>query len=214
MNYQEWIIFVMEMIGTIAFAASGAMVGVERKMDIFGVCVLGVVTSVGGGMIRDVILGITPPNVFQNPVYALVATLTSCLVFGVLYVKRHLLEGRFKAAYDKVLLIMDTIGLGIFTVVGVNTGIEQGYVQKLFLLVFLGTITGVGGGILRDMMAGVPPYVFVKHVYACASIVGAIVCVLTYRRFGTVASMLFSFLVVISIRYLAARNRWNLPRVE
>lgn len=214
MNYQEMIVFVMEMIGTIAFAASGAMVGVERKMDIFGVCVLGVVTSVGGGMIRDVILGITPPNVFQNPVYALVATLTSCLVFGVLYVKRHLLEGRFKAAYDKVLLIMDTIGLGIFTVVGVNTGIEQGYVQKLFFLVFLGTITGVGGGILRDMMAGVPPYVFVKHVYACASIVGAIVCVLIYRRFGTVASMLIAFLVVIGIRYLAARNRWNLPRVE
>lgn len=214
MYYQDIIIFIMEMIGTVAFAASGAMVGVEQKMDIFGVCVLGVVTSVGGGMIRDVVLGITPPNVFQNPVYALVATLTSCLVFGLLYVNRHLLEGRFKAAYDKVLLIMDTIGLGIFTVVGVNTGIAQGYVQKLFLLVFLGTITGVGGGILRDMMAGVPPYVFVKHVYASASIVGAIVCVLTYRRFGTVASMLIAFLVVIGIRYLAARNRWNLPRVE
>lgn len=214
MKYQDMIIFIMEMMGTIAFAASGAMMGVEKKMDIFGVAVLGVVTSVGGGMIRDIVLGITPPNVFRNPVYALVATLTSCLVFGLLYVKRHLMEGHFKATYEKVLLVMDTIGLGIFTVVGVNTGIEQGYVEKMFLLVFLGTVTGIGGGILRDMMAGVPPYVFVRHVYASASIVGAIVCVKTYRSFGAVVSMLVSFLVIIMIRFLAAKYHWNLPRVE
>lgn len=214
MNYQDLIIFFMEVIGTIAFAASGAMVGVEKKMDIFGVCVLGVVTSVGGGMIRDIVLGLTPPNVFRNPVYALMATVTSCMVFGVLYVKRHLMEGHFKATYEKVLLVMDTIGLGIFTVVGVNTGIEQGYVEKMFLLVFLGTVTGIGGGILRDMMAGVPPYVFVRHVYACASIVGAVVCVLTHRSFGAVPSMTISFLVVILIRFFAARYHWNLPRVE
>lgn len=81
MDYQGMITFVMEMLGTVAFAASGAMVGVGRKMDIFGVSVLGVVTAVGGGTIRDVVLGITPPGVFQNPVYALVATVTSCLVF-------------------------------------------------------------------------------------------------------------------------------------
>lgn len=73
----------MEMAGTVAFAASGAMVGVERNMDIFGVSVLGVVTAVGGGMIRDIVLGIIPPNVFTNPVYALVATITSCVVFLV-----------------------------------------------------------------------------------------------------------------------------------
>lgn len=214
MNYQDIVIFFMEMIGTVAFAASGAMVGVEKKMDVFGVCVLGVITSVGGGMIRDIVLGITPPNVFQNPVYALVATITSCLVFAVLYIKRHLLEGRFKEAYEKVLLVMDSIGLGIFTVVGVHTGIQQGYVERMFLLVFLGTVTGIGGGILRDMMAGVPPYVFVRHVYACASIVGAIVCVYSYRSFGAVASMIISFLVIILIRYLAAHYRWNLPRLD
>ena len=69
---------------------------------------------------------------------------------------------------------MDSVGLGIFTVVGVNTGIRQGYMDNVFLLVFLGTITGVGGGLLRDMMASVPPYIFVKHIYACASIIGAV----------------------------------------
>lgn len=214
MDYQGVITFVMEMLGTVAFAASGAMVGVERRMDIFGVCVLGVVTAVGGGITRDIVLGVIPPGVFQNPVYALVAVITSCVVFGVMYWRRRLLEGNVKAGYDRIMLVMDSIGLGIFTVVGVNTGIRKGYLDQTFLLVFLGTITGVGGGLLRDMMAGVPPYIFVRHVYACASIVGAIVCVYMHRLFGAVPAMVVSSAVVLLIRYLAAHYRWNLPRLE
>ena len=192
MGYQETITFILEMIGTIAFAASGALVGSEQKMDIFGVSVLGVITAVGGGMIRDVTLGIIPPGVFQKPVYAAVAVLTSVLVFFLLYFKREMLKGN--VTYDKVMLVMDSVGLGIFTVV------------------FVGTITGVGGGLLRDMMAEVPPYIFVKHIYACASIVGAIVCVYTYRWFGVVFSLIFGSAAVILMRYLAAHYRWNLPK--
>lgn len=214
MDYQSIITFFMEMAGTIAFAASGAMVGVERNMDIFGVSVLGVVTAVGGGMIRDIVLGIIPPNVFTNPVYALVATITSCLVFLVFYWKRQLLEGHMRLTYDRVMLVMDSVGLGIFTVVGVNTGIRSGYMDNVFLLVFLGTITGVGGGLMRDMMAGVPPYIFVKHIYACASIVGAVVCVYMNRFVGNVEAMMVACFVIILIRYLAAHYRWNLPRLH
>lgn len=214
MDCQSIITFFMEMAGTVAFAASGAMVGVERNMDIFGVSVLGVVTAVGGGMIRDIVLGIIPPNVFTNPVYALVATITSCLVFLVFYWKRQLLEGHMRLTYDRVMLVMDSIGLGIFTVVGVNTGIRSGYMDNVFLLVFLGTITGVGGGLLRDMMAGVPPYIFVKHIYACASIVGAVVCVYMNRFVGNVEAMMVACFVIILIRYLAAHYRWNLPRLH
>ena len=214
MDYQSIITFFMEMAGTVAFAASGAMVGVERTMDIFGVSVLGVVTAVGGGMIRDIVLGIIPPNVFTNPVYALVATITSCVVFLVFYWKRQLLEGHMRLTYDRVMLVMDSIGLGIFTVVGVNTGIRSGYMDNVFLLVFLGTITGVGGGLMRDMMAGVPPYIFVKHIYACASIVGAVVCVYMNRFVGNVEAMMVACFVIILIRYLAAHYRWNLPRLH
>lgn len=214
MDYQSIITFFMEMAGTVAFAASGAMVGVERNMDIFGVSVLGVVTAVGGGMIRDIVLGIIPPNVFINPVYALVATITSCLVFLAFYWKHQLLEGHMRLTYDRVMLVMDSIGLGIFTVVGVNTGIRSGYMDNVFLLVFLGTITGVGGGLMRDMMAGVPPYIFVKHIYACASIVGAVVCVYMNRFVGNVEAMMVACFVVILIRYLAAHYRWNLPRLS
>ena len=202
MDYQQLITFIMEMIGTIAFAASGAMVAVDRAMDIFGVIVLGVTTAVGGGAIRDVILGIVPPAMFQNPIYTLAATITSCVVFLILYLKKELLQGHNRETYDKIMLVMDSIGLGIFTVVGVNTGIAQGYVDYMFLLVFLGTITGVGGGLLRDIMAGVPPYILVRHIYACASIVGAIVCVVLYRNFGAVTAMVGASAVVILIRYL------------
>ena len=209
MGYQETITFILEMIGTIAFAASGALVGSEQKMDIFGVSVLGVITAVGGGMIRDVTLGITPPGVFQKPVYAAVAVLTSVLVFFLLYFKREMLKGN--VAYDKVMLVMDSVGLGIFTVVGVNTGIRQGFADNTFLLVFVGTITGVGGGLLRDMMAEVPPYIFVKHIYACASLVGGICCVWLYRSIGRLPAVFIAAFVVMAIRFLAAHFRWNLP---
>lgn len=214
MDYETIMRFTMEMVGTVAFAISGAMVGVERNMDIFGVGVLGVVTSVGGGMIRDIVLGIIPPAVFIHPVYALVATITSFIVFFIFYFNKEFLNGNFGDKFSRLMLAMDSIGLGIFTVVGVNTGIRQGYSDNLFLLVFLGTITGVGGGLLRDVMAGVPPYIFVKHIYACASIVGAIVCVFMHRTHGSIYAMAVSSAVVILIRFLAAHYRWNLPRMD
>ena len=212
MDIQTAITFCLEMIGTVAFAASGAMVGAGCSMDIFGVCVLGVVTAVGGGMIRDIVLGILPPTVFLNPKYALAAVITSCLVFFAYYMKKMEPGQHSSQAFERILLIMDSIGLGIFTVVGVNTGIRQGYGSNVFLLVFVGTITGVGGGLLRDMMAGVPPYIFVRHIYACASIVGAIVCV-RMQQFGAVWAMVVGACVVVLIRYLAAHYRWNLPKL-
>ena len=214
MDIQATITYIMEIIGTIAFAASGAMVGIRKRMDIFGVCVLGFVTAVGGGMVRDIILGITPPNVFRNTDYAFVAVITSLIVFGVVYIKKDVLSGSLKNVYDRVMLIMDTIGLAIFTVVGVNIGIQQGFVEKIFLLTFVGTITGVGGGLMRDVMAGEPPYIFVKHIYASASVIGAIVCVYIYRSFGAVASMVVSSAVILFIRYLAAHYHWNLPHID
>lgn len=214
MDIQGTITYIMEIMGTIAFAASGAMVGIRKRMDIFGVCVLGFVTAVGGGMVRDVILGITPPNVFRNPNYALVAVVTSLIVFAVIYVKRDVMDGNLKVIYDKSMLIMDTIGLAIFTVVGVNIGIQQGYLDKIFLLTFAGTITGVGGGLMRDVMAGQPPYIFVKHIYASASVVGSLVCVYMYRAFGAVVSMVVSSAVILLIRYLAAHYQWNLPHID
>lgn len=214
MDYQSLVTFIMEVVGTIAFAASGALVGVERGMDIFGVSVLGVVTAVGGGTVRDIVLGLVPPGMFRDPRYTLMATITSCIVFGLMYWKREIMEGKNRLTYDRIMLVMDTIGLGVFTVMGVDQGIRQGYMGNDFFLVFLGTMTGVGGGLLRDMMAGVPPYIFVRHIYACASIVGALVCVKLYQFTGAVEAMVVGTIVVVVIRYLAAHYRWNLPKVK
>lgn len=136
-----------EVIGTIAFASSGAMLAIQKEMDLFGVCVLGVVTAVGGGMTRDIILG-KVPGALTDPAYVAAAVVTSLVVFVVLYFRkglyRDLSGGRSGILYDKAMLFMDSIGLGIFTVMGVMTGIEEGYLGDTFLLTVLGTLTGVG----------------------------------------------------------------------
>ena len=213
MTYSDLIIFIMEMMGTVAFAASGAMLGIRKKMDLFGVCVLGVTTSVGGGAIRDVTLGIIPPGMFRRPIYTIVAVMVSLGLFALLYVRRNLLDGRIGQLYDLLMNISDAIGLGIFTVVGINTAWNAGY-HQLFLLVFVGVITGVGGGLLRDVMAQEKPYILTKHIYACASIIGALVCVCAEDALGHLEAMMTGAVAVVIVRFLAMHYRWNLPRIE
>ena len=207
-------IFVIEIIGTIAFASSGAMVGIKKQMDLLGVCVLGMTTAVGGGMIRDLILGVTPPVMFQNPTYALLAIAFSIFVFCSMYFFHGKLEqSKVYGIYDKLMMIFDSLGLGLFTVVGVNTALNIGYETTGFLQIFVGVLTGVGGGVLRDVMAGNMPYIFVKHVYASASILGAITCVLVSDWFSELTGMLVGAAVVFIVRLLAAHFKWNLPRI-
>lgn len=213
MDIQSIVFLCMEILGTIAFAASGAMVAIHRSMDVFGVCVLGVVTAVGGGMTRDVVLG-KVPAALKDPLYVAVAALASLLVFCIFYFRQEFFDGKPREWYDRIMLAMDSVGLGIFTAVGVKTGIDAGYMDNTFLLAFLGTVTGVGGGLLRDMMAEVPPYIFVRHVYACASIAGAVLCIYIYRAAGELPAMVIPAAVVVLIRYLAAHYHWNLPRIK
>ena len=205
------IILALELIGTMAFAVSGAMTGLKKNMDIFGVCILGLTTAVGGGVIRDLILGNTPPATFQDPIYAAVAVLSSLVLF-MPQVRRLLM--RDQALFDLGLFLMDTAGLAIFTVVGIRTAYAHVPQATVFLLVFVGVITGVGGGILRDMMAGDTPYIFVKHIYASASLVGALLCGLLWHYAGEIPSMLLGGGVVILIRCLSAHFRWNLPHAH
>ena len=202
------IILIFELLGVVSFAASGAAVAIRKRMDMFGVIVLGVCASVGGGMIRDIILGLTPPTVFRNPIYAAVASVVSLIIFFP-RVRRLLLRNH--AAYELTLLILDTLGLGIFTVMGIKVACDAGYQSSAFLLVFVGTITGVGGGMLRDVLANSTPQIFVKHFYACASIIGSIVCVALWNVIGMLFAMLAGAVTVITVRLLAAKFHWGLP---
>ncbi len=215
MSYMNFnvLTLIMELIGTIAFASSGAILAIQKEMDLFGVCVLGVTTSVGGGMIRDLLLGIIPPGMFRKPIYTSVAILTSILLFFIIYTRRNIKNKKIAEAYNKIMMVFDTVGLGIFTVVGIHTGRKEGY-EQIFLLIFLGVITGVGGGLLRDMMAQEMPYILTKHIYACASISGAAVCVMSDSLLGDFWSMTVGMTVVMLVRFLATRYRWNLPKIR
>ncbi len=214
MNYTDTIIYIFEMIGTVAFASSGALVGIRKNMDIFGVNVLGITTAVGGGCIRDIILGITPPKMFQNFNYVGASILISCILFTIFFLNQELLSSRFLEAYEKIMISLDAIGLGVFTVMGIRTAIEASYENNIFLLIFVGAVTGIGGGMLRDIMAGMTPFVFVKHVYAIASIAGAVSYILLRMWLPDTISLFAGSAVVIIIRLLAAHFRWNLPRIR
>lgn len=212
MELQLSLLFFVEAVGTIAFASSGAMVAIKKRLDLLGVIVLGVTTAVGGGMLRDIIIGNVPPNLFKDPVYVLLAFLTVLLMFIIVRSRRQILKGQSLETFERFLNIFDAVGLGAFTVVGIDTAVLAGYGQYHFLIVFLGVITGVGGGVLRDIMAGETPYILKKHVYASASIAGAVLyaCLLNYINGN--AAMLAGAGTVILIRLLATRYCWNLPK--
>ncbi len=199
---------ILEMIGVLAFAVSGALVGMRNGMDLFGVAVMGLMTALGGGVIRDVVLGITPPAAFQNPAQVLAAVLVSVLVF-LPFIRRRL-ESR-TAGFDRLLLAADSVGLGIFTVHGLGTAVGAGYGDNLFLMIFVAVVTGVGGGVMRDLLAGQKPYIFVKHIYACASLVGALICAAFARAGQLQLGMAVGCAAVIALRLGAAHYRWNLP---
>lgn len=205
------VMMALEILGTIAFAVSGAIVGIQKRMDIFGVSILGLTTAVGGGVLRDLILNITPPAAFRTPFFAVTAVVVSIIVF----IKPvHVSIERKGTVYEKMLLLMDSVGLGLFTVIGVEVAKASHAETNLFLQTFVGVLTGVGGGMMRDVFAGRTPSIFVKNFYACASIIGAWTCVLLWPVIGDNASMLAGAAVIVVLRLLAARYRWSLPRAS
>ena len=207
--YMDTFIIVIESICVVAFAISGALVGIDKKMDLFGVTILGLVTSIGGGVIRDLILDITPPMSFQNPRVAIIAIVTSILFF---LIRKKIKISENERIYDSLMFTTDSLGLGLFTVIGVQTAINTGYYDNYFLVVFVGVLSGVGGGILRDVLAGNRPYIFTKHFYANAALIGAIACIALWKVFGSFASMLISAGLIFILRLLAAHFHWELPK--
>ena len=201
---------ILELVGTISFAISGAMVALKKHMDVLGVCVLGLVTACGGGMLRDVLMGNLPPVMFRAPAYALAAIACSAAVFLKPIRRRLLREDR---VYELLMLWSDALGLGVFTAVGITTAIHAGYTSRFFAI-FLGVMTGVGGGMLRDVLAGQPPYIFVKHFYASAAILGAAACVLLWPLVGEPAAVIACCAAVLVLRLLAAKYHWSLPKAN
>lgn len=199
---------ILEVISTIAFAISGALVAIEKKMDVFGVATLGLVTAIGGGVLRDLILGITPPTSFINPNNAIISIVTSIIIFLPI-IRKNIIKK--EKTNELIMLITDSIGLGLFTVIGIKVAFDAGFSHNLFLAIFVGIITGVGGGVLRDIMAGNKPFIFIKYIYATASLIGAILCVILWKYTSEAIAMIVSGILIFLLRILAAHFRWNLP---
>lgn len=206
---------VTEFVGIIAFAISGAMISISRRMDIFGVIFLGLVTALGGGAIRDLFLGVIPPRNFFNFEHLLCALLTSATVFILAKIFRDFFFENYKRI-NLVVNFFDAVGLASFAISGVRLTIEAGYGGHDFFVVFMGIFTAVGGGMLRDVMSKEKPMIFCKNVYATAVLIGTVLYyILSYIiTFPEIADMLITYAVIIVIRLLAAKYRWDLPKIE
>ena len=204
----------IENIGIIAFAISGAVVAGRKDMDIFGINLLALVTATGGGLIRDIIINKISPAMFVNPAYTIISLITANIAFVIMYLKKPMPKS-VTPFYDTLLFWLDTLGLAAFTVDGAFTGIQAGYSDNLFLVAFLGIVTGIGGGMIRDVFADKIPAVLIKHVYAIACIAGSIVYVNLWKYTGNeVLSSITGFLTIVILRFLAMHFKWNLPTVH
>lgn len=210
---REILMLIMEILGTIAFSVSGTLVAARCGLDLFGVLTVGTITSVGGGIIRDVIIGKIPPTVFTKPEILILALVTSLVVFIIAFLNSKRIKD-LQQKIDSLNIFFDALGLAAFSVTGVEVTCAAGHTENVVLPIVLGVITGVGGGVLRDVLVNEKPYILIKHIYAVASLLGAVVYYLVGIRFGyQLVGTIVSILITITIRMLAAKFRWNLPKV-
>ena len=208
----EDVMFVLELIGAAAFAVSGAMVAIEKKADIFGVLFLAVTTALGGGVIRDVLIGRIPPVMFVSYWYLLISVVAALAVF----IDAYLRSEKYKLHLDKldaVNNVFDAIGLAVFTVSGMNAAMPVS--DNVILVLFVGMCTGVGGGMLRDVMTNTMPKVLRKRVYAVASLIGGgLYYVMHALDINQLLSVGCGMLVIFALRLFATIYKWNLPSVK
>ena len=195
----------LEVIGTIAFGVSGVAAAGRAGMDWLGAFVLAIVVAIGGGTIRDVLLGQLPVAWLQESWPVLVAAATA----AVMIVLARIYKGSDPDRW-RLVSIADALGLSTFVIVGTDVGLKAGL--SPFLAVLLGVVTGVGGGVIRDVLTGNRPMVLVGQVYAVAGLIGgALFALLTELGVGPL-SVWLPVAVVFAIRMLAIRNDWNLPK--
>lgn len=208
----EDVMFVLELIGAAAFAVSGAMVAIEKKADIFGVLFLAVTTALGGGVIRDVLIGRIPPVMFVSYWYLLISVVAALAVF----IDAYLRSEKYKLHLDKldaVNNVFDAIGLAVFTVSGMNAAMPVS--DNVILVLFVGMCTGVGGGMLCDVMTNTMPKVLRKRVYAVASLIGGgLYYVMHVLDINQLLSVGCGMLVIFALRLFATIYKWNLPSVK
>ncbi len=194
------IISIVEMAGTMAFAISGIRLAATKRFDLFGAYVVGMVTAIGGGTIRDVLLGLTPIWMEQK-IYLIITAIS--LLFVILMGRRILF-------FRNTFFIFDTIGLALFTVVGLDKTLDAGF--PLWVAMIMGVITASFGGVLRDMLVGDVPLLFRRDIYALASLIGgALLGGLLACGVDETTSFLLSALLIILVRVVSMKYHLHLP---
>jgi uncharacterized membrane protein YeiH len=192
---------VLDLVGIFVFGITGALVGVRKKLDVFGILVLALVTGLGGGFIRDVLIGATPPAALENWRYLVVPVAAGLLTFFL-----HPGIGRV----ERLVNIFDAAGLALFCVTGARKALDYGLPPLSAAL--LGTIAGIGGGVIRDLLSGRVPVVLRSEIYATPAFLGAgIVVVADAAGYGAQWITLAAAVVCFVIRILAIRRGWNAP---
>ena len=201
----DFFIYVLDLFGTMAFAVTGAFKAIEHKADIVGIIILATITGLAGGTIRDIVFGKTLPNSLIDPAYVIITVISAIVLF--------LLYSKMKKHWN-LFLKFDAVGLGVFTVIG-GTFAYNLFGMNFLIIVLSGMLTGIGGGILRDVFVNQTPIVFVKELYASASFIGAIVFYFTLLITNEVyAATILGIVLTTGLRLVAMKYNWNLPRVR
>ena len=194
----------MEIVGTVAFAVTGALTAIEKDLDHYGIIFMGFMTAVGGGILRDMIIDDGLPATFVNPMYAILSIITSIVVI-IFY--KHILH------MDRLITLCDAIGLAAFSAIGCSVATVHGY-DQYFIVITLALLTGTGGGMIRDVCAGNVPFVLEKEVYAVASIAGAIAYLVSLEAIGMRPAMYLCCFITFVIRMVCVKKNIHLKKVR
>ena len=192
---------IWDLAGTASFAVSGALFAINKKMDGFGIFVIAFVTAVGGGTLRDVLIDTYPITWMSDLNY--VYTIFVAVILAIVL--------RKKIGYlSRSLFLFDAIGLGIFTIIGTEIGLQKGF--HPIICVSLGMITATFGGVIRDTLSNESPLIFHREIYATACIIGATTYILlSHLHVEVWVNQLITTLMVIAVRLIAVRLKWQLP---
>lgn len=199
----ELLFSILDLLGTFVFAVSGAEAARESKLDLFGIFIIALLTACGGGILRDICLGVTPPVGISHWPY-FVLTVLAIVAVAIFY--------RFLAHLKYPVLLFDALGLSMFSVAGTQKSLYLN--QNYEVAIILGVLSAVGGGILRDVLLGRIPAVLRREVYGSAALIGSIIVVIShYFSFNSHLSAWVAIAVSFCVRYLSIKNSWNLPRI-
>ena len=196
-------LFIIDLLGTFSFAVSGAFLAMQKKLDPFGVLVISFVTAIGGGTLRDIMIGNLPVAWLRNDTAAIVIFFSAVAT---------MFFGRFLKQFTTTLFLFDALGLGLFTIIGIELGLEKNFNSGVCIA--LGTITACFGGVIRDVFLNDVPLLFRKEIYAIACIAGGSIYFLFREiQIDQSFSKIICILIIFAIRVLAVRYKVSLPRL-